>query len=82
MDKINVNLTEKSLDLVNLVGSADALQGGRGYYPHSLLAIPDIGDDMVIIQLIALWSNSQIIYMKKVRSFQISYIFRSTLTLI
>ena len=33
LNKINVNLTEKSLDLVNFVGSADALQGGRGYYP-------------------------------------------------
>ena len=32
LDKINVNLNELSLNLVNLVGSADALQGvgGRG----------------------------------------------------
>ena len=35
LDKINVNLIELSLDLVNFVGSADALQGGRGYY-HAL----------------------------------------------
>ena len=30
LNKINVNLTEKSLDLVNFVGSADALQKGVG----------------------------------------------------
>ena len=30
LNKINVNLTELSFDLVNLVGSADALQGDTG----------------------------------------------------
>ena len=39
MDKINVNLTELSLDLVNFVGSADALQGVGGTIPP-----PPIGD--------------------------------------
>ena len=39
LNKIDVNLTEKSLDLVNFVNFADAPQGGRGY-PHLLLANP------------------------------------------
>ena len=38
LDKINVNLTEKSLDLVNFVWSADALQRGWAYYHPPLLA--------------------------------------------
>ena len=33
LNKIDVNLTEKSLDLVDFVNFADAPQGGRGYYP-------------------------------------------------
>ena len=32
LNKIDVNLNEKSLDLVNFVNFAEAPQGGRGYY--------------------------------------------------
>ena len=40
LNKIDVNLTEKILDLVDFVGSAGAHQGGRKVPPHPLLAIP------------------------------------------
>ena len=42
MNKININIFEKSLDLANFVNFADLPQGGRGYHPHPLLASPDI----------------------------------------
>ena len=41
LDKINVNLTELSLDFVDFVGSADALQGVGGTTPQ-----PPIGDGL------------------------------------
>ena len=34
LDKINVNLTELSLDLVNFVGSTDVLKGGTTPTPY------------------------------------------------
>ena len=62
LDKINVNLTELSLDLANLVGSADALKG------VGVLPPPPIGEPCLLLHVVVGLGNDRFVQKEVVSS--------------